>query len=70
MTLSEMWLDPRLAITAVQGGYLLQAEHPTIEDTIIVESSAALNAAVARASELIKAGYRTEIWSPASVEKH
>jgi hypothetical protein len=69
MTLSEMWPDPRLAITAVQGGYLLQAEHPTIGD-IIVESSAALNAAVARASELIKAGYRTEIWSPASVEKH
>ena len=69
MTLSEMWPDPRLAITAVQGGYLLQAEHPTIGD-IIVESSAALNAAVARASELMKAGYRTEIWSLASVEKH
>ena len=69
MTLSEMWPDPRLTITAVQGGYLLQAEHPTIGDTI-VESYAALNAVVARASELIKAGYRTEIWSLASVEKH
>jgi hypothetical protein len=67
MTLSEMWPDPRLAITAVQRGYLLQAEHPTIGDTI-VESSATLNAAVARASELMKAGYRTEIWSPLSVE--
>ena len=66
MTLSEMWPDPRLAITAVQGGYLLQAEHPTIGD-ILVESSAALNAVVARASELIKAGYRTEIWSPAAI---
>ena len=66
MTLSEMWPDPRLAITAV---HLLQAEHPTIGDTI-VESSATLNAAVARASELIKAGYRTEIWSPVSVGKH
>jgi hypothetical protein len=48
---------------------LLQAEHPTIGDTI-VESSATLNAAVARASELIKAGYRTEIWSPVPVEEH
>jgi hypothetical protein len=63
MTLSELWPDPRLAITAVRGGYLLQAEHPAMGD-IILESSAALNAAVARASELIKAGYRTEIWSP------
>ena len=69
MTLSEMWPDPRVAITAVQGGYLLHAEHPKT-GAAIIESSAALLAAVARASELTKAGYRTEIWSPASGGKH
>ena len=69
MTLSKMWPDPRVAITAGQGGYMLHAEHAETGDAI-VESSATLNAAVARASELTKAGYRTEIWSPVSVKKH
>ncbi len=62
MTLSEMWPDPRLAKGAVQGGYLLEIEHPKTANAI-VESFATFTSVVTRASELIKAGYRTEIWS-------
>ena len=65
MTLSEMWPDSRLAIPAAQGGYLLQAEHPKTANAI-VESFATISSAVTRASELTKAGYRTEIWSSVS----
>jgi hypothetical protein len=67
MTLNEMWPDPRLAIPAAEGGYLLQAEHPKTAKAV-AEGFATISSAVARASELIKAGYRTEIWSPLSVE--
>src|SRR6266851_9105037 len=65
MTLSEIWPDPRLAKGAVQDGYLLEIEHPKTANAI-VESFATISSAVTRASELIKAGYRTEIWSPVS----
>jgi hypothetical protein len=65
MTLSEMWPNPRLAKGADQGGYLLEIEHPKTANAA-VESFATISSAVTRASELIKAGYRTEIWSPVS----
>jgi hypothetical protein len=68
MNLSEMWPGPCLVVGAAQQGrYLLQAEHPKT-GTAIIESFAALSSVVARGSELTKAGYRTEIWSPVSVE--
>jgi hypothetical protein len=67
MTLSELWPDPLLAKGAVQGGYLLQVEHPKTANAV-VESFATFSSAITRASELIKAGYRTEVWSPLSVE--
>jgi hypothetical protein len=66
MTLGELWPDPRLAKGAVQGGYLLQVEHPKTANAV-VESFATFSSAVTRASELIKAGYRAEIWSPMSI---
>jgi hypothetical protein len=53
MTLSEMWPDPRLAKGVVQGGYLLEIEHPKTANAI-VESFATISSAVTRASELIK----------------
>jgi len=65
MTLSEMWPDHRLAMPSVQGGYLLHVEYPKT-GAARIESSTTLLAAVARASELTKAGYRTEIWCPVS----
>jgi hypothetical protein len=67
MNLSELWRDPRLATPAAQGGYLLQVEHPKTANAV-VEGLATFSSAVTRASELIKAGYRTEIWSPLSTE--
>ena len=70
MNLSELWPGPCLAaVAAQQGRYLLQAQHSKT-GTAIIESFAALSSVVARGSELIKAGYRTEIWSPVSAEKH
>jgi hypothetical protein len=47
----------------------LQVEHPKTANAV-VKRFATFSSAVTRASELIKAGYRTEIWSPVSVEKH
>jgi hypothetical protein len=63
MTLSELWPDPRLTKSAVAGGYLLQVEHSKTAN-VIVERFATISSAVTQASELIKAGYRAEIWSP------
>jgi hypothetical protein len=65
MTLSELWPDPRLTKSAVPGGYLLQVERPKTANAI-VERFATFSSAVTRASELKKAGYRAEIWSPVS----
>jgi hypothetical protein len=65
MTLSELWPDPRLAKSVFQVGYLLQVEQPKTANAV-VESFATFSFAVTRASELIKAGYRAEIWSPVS----
>jgi hypothetical protein len=69
MTVDDLWPDHRSTISAARGAYLLQAEHSKTRNAI-EESVATLNAAVARASELIRAGYSTEIWSPVSVGKH
>jgi hypothetical protein len=66
MNVSEMRPNPRLAKSAVSGDYLLEIEHPKTGNAI-VESFATFSSAVTRASELIKAGYSAEIWSPISV---
>ena len=54
---------------AVQGAYLLQVESPR-NGTKAVETFASMPAVVARAAELIRAGYNIGIWSPVSLKKH
>jgi hypothetical protein len=67
MSLIELLQDPAPPIAAVQGRYLLKGQHsPT--GTAVAESFTNLNSAVIRASELIRAGYVIEIWSPTSLE--
>ena len=63
----ELLQDPASPIAAVQGQYLLQGQHFTAGDAV-TECSTTLRGAVVRASELIKAGYVIEIWSPTSLE--
>ena len=55
------------AIDTRQAAYSLEMEHPSSGHRA-VETFAALPAVVARAAELIRAGYRIGIWSPAIFE--
>ena len=55
--------------TNAQGTYSLQVESPR-DGTKAVETFASMPAVVARAAELIRAGYNIGIWSPISPEKH
>ena len=64
-----MQAPPGVAMNTVQVGYSLQVEHPR-SATKTVETYASLPAVVARATELIQAGYHIGIRSPASVEEH
>jgi hypothetical protein len=56
-------------LDAVQGNYLLQVEPPR-GGKKRVETYGSLLDVVARADELIRAGYNIGIWSPVSLEKH
>jgi hypothetical protein len=67
MSLIELLQEPALPIAAVQGRYLLQGRHSRAGNAV-AESFTNLNSAVSRASELIRAGYDIEIWSPTSLE--
>jgi hypothetical protein len=67
MSLMELFQDAASPIAAVQGQYLLQGQHFAAGDAV-TECSTTLRSAVIRASELIKAGYVIEIWSPTSLE--
>ena len=59
----------RVAIDTLQAAYSLELENPGSGETT-VETYASLRAAVARAAQLIQAGYSVGIWSPASFEEH
>ena len=67
MSLIELLQDAASPIAAVQGQYLLQGQHFAAGNAV-AESFTTLRSAVIRASELIKAGYVIEIWSPTSLE--
>lgn len=67
MSLIELLQASALPIAAVQGRYLLQGMHSRTGNAV-AESFTNLNGAVSRASELLKAGYVIEIWSPTSLE--
>jgi hypothetical protein len=58
---------PPAAVDSVQAAYSLELESPGSAETM-VESYASLPAVVARAAQLIQAGYSIGIWSRASVE--
>jgi hypothetical protein len=66
MSLIELLQAPALPIAAVEGRYLLQGHSRA--GNAVAESFTNLNSAVSRASELIRAGYLIEIWSPTSLE--
>lgn len=65
MSLLDFLQEPARPIAAVQGRYLLQGVHSQAGNAV-AESFANLNSAVTRASELIRAGYVIEFWSPTS----
>jgi hypothetical protein len=65
MTAPERY--PPSAVGTVQAAYSLEVESPGSGETT-VESYASLPAVVARAAQLIQAGYSIGIWSRASVE--
>ena len=58
----------RVAIDTVEAAYSLEMENPGSGETT-VETYASLPAVVARAAQLIQAGYRIGIWSPAALER-
>ena len=62
----DMRAQPRVALDMVQGGYSLRVEHPS--GTKAIETHASLPDVVARAAELIQAGYSIGISSVASLE--
>lgn len=64
----ETLLARPFRIDAIHAAYSMQAEHPQTGD-VVREGYAAMKAAVARAADLIQAGYSIEIWSPASLER-
>ena len=49
-------------------GYALELEHPRTGTTTI-EAYGSMRAVIARASQVMEAGYRIGIWSPASCER-
>ena len=56
------------AIDTLRSAYSLEMEHPSSGHRA-VETFAAMPAVVARAAELIQAGYTIGIWSPATFEE-
>ena len=58
----------RVAIDTVEAAYSLEMENPGSGETT-VETYASLPAVVARAAQLIQAGYSIGIWSPAAFER-
>jgi hypothetical protein len=63
-----MRTQPHLAMDKVHGSYSLQVEHPRGGKKTI-ETYASMPAVVARATELLQAGYSVGIWSPVSLEE-
>jgi hypothetical protein len=63
----EMRAHPRVAVDTVQGGYSLRVEHPR-SGTKAIETYGSLPDVVARATELIQAGYSIGISSAAFLE--
>jgi len=57
-----------VGIDTVEGAYSLELENPDSGEAT-VETYASLPAVVARAAQLIQAGYSIGIWSPASFER-
>jgi len=57
-----------VGIDTVEGAYSLELENPD-SGQAMVETYASLPAVVARAAQLIQAGYSIGIWSPASFER-
>ena len=66
---AEMRVQSRQRETNAPGTYSLQVESPR-EGTRVVETFTSMPAVVARAAELIRAGYNIGIWSPVSPKKH
>ena len=64
-----MRVQPRKCEGKAQGAYWLQVESPRTHAKA-VETFASMPEVVARAAELIRAGYNIGIWSPVSLEKH
>jgi len=58
----------RVAVDTVQAAYSLEMENPRSGETT-VETYASMPAVVARAAQLIQAGYSIGIWSPAAFER-
>ena len=58
----------QLAIDTVRAAYSLQMENPG-SGQMTVETYASMPAVVARAAQLIQAGYSIGIWSPAAFER-
>jgi hypothetical protein len=58
----------RVGIDTVQPAYFLEMENPGSGATT-VETYASLPAVIARAAQLIQAGYNIGIWSPAAFER-
>ena len=55
--------------SAIPASYSLEVQHPETGETGF-ETHDSLPAVVARAAQLIQAGYRIGIWSPTSFERH
>ena len=68
MSLIELLQDHSLPIAAVHSNrrYLLQGQHSRTGKTL-TEGSLSFQGAIHRASELIRAGYAIEIWSPTDI---
>jgi hypothetical protein len=64
----ETLLARPFRIDATEAAYSVQAKHSQMGD-VVREGYATMTAAVARAADLIQAGYSIEIWSPASLER-
>jgi hypothetical protein len=64
-----MRVQPRVAMDTVQGGYSLRVEHLS-SGKAMVETYTSMPVVVARATELIQAGYSIGTSSAASLEAH
>jgi hypothetical protein len=61
----QLRAERNLPAEAIQGRYSMRVEHPRGGRTT-VENCVSMRAAIARATELIQAGYSIRIWSSAS----